>query len=83
LPIRTPSGSVVKISQVANITEEPGQLELRREDLPQLVAVAAALEDRDLGSGIALALLFARPMHCLARLAAPVIPLTPRRPFRF
>ena len=53
LPIRTPSGGVVKISQVADITEEPGQLELRREDLRQLVAVTAALEDRDLGSGIA------------------------------
>jgi CzcA family heavy metal efflux pump len=53
LPIRTPNGGIVKISQVADITEEPGQLELRREDLRQLVAVTAALEDRDLGSGIA------------------------------
>jgi CzcA family heavy metal efflux pump len=53
LPIRTPTGSIVKISQVADITEEPGQLELRREDLRQLVAVTAALEGRDLGSGIA------------------------------
>jgi len=53
LPIRTPAGGVVKISQVADITEEPGQLELKREDLRQLVAVTAALEDRDLGSGIA------------------------------
>ena len=53
LPIRTPSGSIVKISQVADITEEPGQLELKREDLRQLVAVTAALENRDLGSGIA------------------------------
>ncbi len=52
LPIRTPSGSIVKISQVADITEEPGQLELKREDLRQLVAVTAALENRDLGSGI-------------------------------
>ncbi len=48
-----PSGSIVKISQVADITEEPGQLELKREDLRQLVAVTAALEGRDLGSGIA------------------------------
>lgn len=53
LPIRTPSGGLVKISQVADITEEPGQLELKREDLRQLVAVTAAFEDRDLGSGIA------------------------------
>ncbi len=53
LPIRTPAGGLVKISQVADITEEPGQLELHREDLRQLVAVTAAFEDRDLGSGIA------------------------------
>ena len=53
LPLRTKSGGVVKLSQVADITEEGGQLELKREDLRQLVAVTAALEDRDLGSGIA------------------------------
>ena len=53
LPLRTPAGGLVKLSQVADITEEAGQLELHREDLRQLVAVTAALEDRDLGSGIA------------------------------
>jgi len=53
LPIRTASGDLVKISQVADITEEPGQMELHREDLRQLVAITAAFEDRDLGSGIA------------------------------
>jgi len=53
LPLRTPAGGLVKISQVADITEEPGQLELRREDLRQLVAVTANLENRDMGSGIA------------------------------
>jgi len=53
LPLRTPSGSLVTLSQIADITEEAGQLELHREDLRQLVAVTAAFEDRDLGSGIA------------------------------
>ncbi len=53
LPIRTPSGGLVKLSQVADITEEGGQLELAREDLRQLVAVTAALENRDMGSAIA------------------------------
>lgn len=53
MPIRTPSGVLVKASQVADIAEEPGQLELRREDLRQLVAVTAALEGRDLGSAVA------------------------------
>ena len=48
-----PTGGLVKLSQVADITEEAGQLELHREDLRQLVAVTAAFEDRDLGSGIA------------------------------
>jgi CzcA family heavy metal efflux pump len=53
LPLRTPSGSLVKLSQVADITEEAGKLELAREDLRQLVAATANLENRDLGSGIA------------------------------
>jgi len=53
LLLRTPSGNLVKVGQVADITEEAGQLELHREDLRQLVAVTAAFEDRDMGSGIA------------------------------
>lgn len=53
LPLRTRNNGVVKLSQVADITEEGGQLELKREDLRQLVAVTASLEGRDLGSGIA------------------------------
>jgi CzcA family heavy metal efflux pump len=53
LPLRTPDGSLVKLSQVATIEETPGQLELHREDLRQNVAVTARLEGRDLGSAIA------------------------------
>jgi len=53
LPLRTPSGGLVKLSQVADITVEAGQLELAREDLRQLVAVTANLENRDMGSAIA------------------------------
>ena len=53
LPLRTPDGTLVKLSQVANIEETPGQLELHREDLRQNVAVTARLEGRDLGSAIA------------------------------
>ncbi|MCX6909492.1 MAG: efflux RND transporter permease subunit [Verrucomicrobia bacterium] len=52
LPLRTPTGAVVKLSQVADVTEEPGQLELRREDLRQCVAITARLEGRDLGSAM-------------------------------
>ena len=52
LPLRTPDGRLVKLSQVADVIEEPGQLELRREDLRQDVAVTARLEGRDLGSAM-------------------------------
>jgi CzcA family heavy metal efflux pump len=52
LPIRTPTGNLVKLSQVADLHEVPGQLELRREDLRQNVAVTARLEGRDLGSAM-------------------------------
>ncbi|MFO1500100.1 MAG: efflux RND transporter permease subunit [Verrucomicrobiota bacterium] len=53
LPLRTPDGTLVKLSQVVHIEETPGQLELHREDLRQNVAVTARLEGRDLGSAIA------------------------------
>jgi CzcA family heavy metal efflux pump len=53
LPLRTPGGGIVKLSQLADVVETPGQLELRREDLRQDVAVTARLEGRDLGSAMA------------------------------
>jgi len=53
LPIRTPTGALVKLSQVVDVVEEPGQLELRREDGRQDVAVTARLEGRDMGSAMA------------------------------
>jgi len=52
LPLRSLDGRTVKLSQVADIITEPGQLELHREDLRQLVAVSARLGNRDLGSAI-------------------------------
>jgi CzcA family heavy metal efflux pump len=52
LPLRSPGGLWFLLGQVADITEDPGQLELRREDLRQNVAVTARLEGRDLGSAI-------------------------------
>ena len=52
LPILTPAGGTVKLAQVADVSEEPGQVELRREDLRQLVGVTARLEGRDLGSAM-------------------------------
>jgi multidrug efflux pump subunit AcrB len=53
LPLRSLDGRTVKLSQVADVVSEPGQLQLNREDLRQLVAVSARLENRDLGSAIA------------------------------
>jgi len=53
LPIRTPSGQIVRVSQVADVVEEAGQLELRREDMRQDVAVTARLENRGMGSAMA------------------------------
>ncbi|MGB9893897.1 MAG: efflux RND transporter permease subunit, partial [Candidatus Saccharicenans sp.] len=53
LPVRKPDGQVIQLSQVVDITEEAGQLEIRREDLRQDVAVTARLEGRDLGSAMA------------------------------
>jgi Cu/Ag efflux pump CusA len=53
LPLRTPDGTLVKLSQVVDVEETPGQLELRREDLRQDVAVTARLSGRDLGSAMA------------------------------
>ena len=53
LPLRSLDGRTVKLSQVTDIVTEPGQVELHREDLRQLVAISARLEHRDLGSAMA------------------------------
>jgi multidrug efflux pump subunit AcrB len=52
LPLRTAQGSLIMLSQVADVAFEEGQLELHREDLRQLVAVTGDLEGRDTGSAI-------------------------------
>jgi Cu/Ag efflux pump CusA len=53
LLLRAPNGNAVKLSQLADIAVAPGQLELRREDLRQDVAITARLEGRDLGGAMA------------------------------
>ena len=53
LPVRAPGGAVVRLNQVADIVEEPSQVELDREDLRQDIAITARLEGRDLGSAMA------------------------------
>ena len=53
LPIRAADGRTVKLLQVADVERVPGEMEMHREDMRQLVAVSARLEHRDLGSSIA------------------------------
>ena len=53
LPVRSANGAVVHLSDLVDISVEEGQLELRREDLRQDIAVTARLENRDMGSAMA------------------------------
>jgi CzcA family heavy metal efflux pump len=53
LPLRAPDGTLVQLGQVVDFVEEPGQLELRRDDFRQDIAVTARLEGRDMGSAMA------------------------------
>jgi CzcA family heavy metal efflux pump len=52
LPLRAANGVTVQLSQVADIVESPGELELHREDMRQNIAVTARLDGRDLGSAM-------------------------------
>ncbi len=52
IPLKTASGQTVRLSQVADVIEEPGTLELERDDLRQYVAVTGELENGDLGTVI-------------------------------
>ena len=47
------SGRTATLGSLATITELPGQMEIRRENLQRMVSVTARLEGRDLGSAIA------------------------------
>jgi CzcA family heavy metal efflux pump len=53
LPLKTPTGELIQLSQLVDFKAEDGQLEIRRENLRQDVAVTARLEGRDLGSAMA------------------------------
>lgn len=47
--IRKPAGVTEKVSQVADVVEEAGQIELRRKDLRQLDGVTTSVESRGVG----------------------------------
>ncbi|HEY2083700.1 MAG TPA: efflux RND transporter permease subunit, partial [Verrucomicrobiae bacterium] len=50
LPLRTPAGAIVRLEQVCDVSVQPSEFELVRDDLRQVVLVTARLEGRDLGS---------------------------------
>ena len=52
LPIRTSSGVVVRLDQVAQVNMEPNEVELNREDLRQDDIVTGRLEGVDLGTAM-------------------------------
>jgi multidrug efflux pump subunit AcrB len=51
-PLDLPGGGVLPLSSVADIAMVPGEAQLFREDLQQMVPVSARLEGRDLGGGV-------------------------------
>jgi CzcA family heavy metal efflux pump len=52
LPLRTPEGLTVRLDQVCDISIQPSEVELVRDNLRQVVTVTARLEGRDLGSAM-------------------------------
>jgi CzcA family heavy metal efflux pump len=52
LPIRTPSGTVVQVDQVADVSIAPSEVELNRDNLRQDNIVTARLEGVDLGTAM-------------------------------
>jgi CzcA family heavy metal efflux pump len=50
--INSASGKTATLGGLSAITRNPGQIEIRREDLQRDVAVTARLENRDMGSGV-------------------------------
>ena len=52
LPLRTPNGATLSLDQVCDVSVQPSEVELVRDDLRQVVTVTARLEGRDLGSAM-------------------------------
>ena len=52
LQVRSASGTLFRLDQVADIEYEKGQTEIHRDGLRTMAAVTGRLEDKDLGSGI-------------------------------
>jgi len=52
LPVRTANGTVLRLEQVSDVSIQPSEVELVREDLRQVIIVSGRLEGRDLGSAM-------------------------------
>src|SRR5205085_8299079 len=52
LQVRSSSGTLFRLDQVADIAYDKGQTEIDRESLRQFVAVTARLEGTDLGTAV-------------------------------
>jgi len=52
LQVRSSSGQLLRVDQVADVEYEKGQTEIERENLRQTVAVTGRLEGKDLGTAI-------------------------------
>ena len=52
LQVRSASGALFRLDQVADVQYEKGQTEIERENLRQMVAVTGRLEGKDLGTAI-------------------------------
>lgn len=52
LQVRSTSGQLFRLDQVADVEVDPGQAEIERENLRQMVAVTGRLEGNDLGTAI-------------------------------
>ncbi len=53
LQLHTPDGRAVPLERIATVSIQPGQQQIRREDLQPFVGVTGRLEGRDLGSAMA------------------------------
>ena len=52
LQVRSPSGQLFRLDQVADVDIDKGQAEIERENLRQMIAVTGRLEGSDLGTAI-------------------------------
>ena len=52
LPIRAPDGHVFALGRVAKISPAPGEAEIERENLQQMIALTARLQGRSLGAAV-------------------------------